>query len=224
MKFNTVILGLLFIIILCSILKKKNNIENYTILGEDGGPADYGKKYGGYEKIGSSYNAKQCQDECEKDTTCKYVNRPAHLKNWQKGECWVARDLDQQITGKKTSGNNGKPMKTWYNEKYVKPPPSIYKGSFGGYRYRSRMDASNKCKSLGLQLCHSTQLTNRKNHQNKTVMTNDNVCNSGWATDKRGWWVGRWRGWGCGGHGKNWNSWHSWAGSSAHCCTLGPVE
>ena len=221
--FNNVILGLLFVIILCSILKKRN-IENYTILGEEGGPADVGPEEGGYKKIGNSFTAKECQDLCEKDPHCKYVNRPAALKNWQAGECWRASDYHQEITGKKASGNHNKPMTTWYHEKYIKPPPSIYKGSYGGYRYRNRQAAENKCKSMGLQLCHSTQLQNmRKADKPSEVNTEENVCNSGWTKDKRGWWVGRWRGWGCGGQTKHWNRWHSWQGSSAHCCTKGMI-
>ena len=154
-----IILGLLTIVILCSILKI-NTKENYTILAEEKGPADLGGDHGGYEKVGNAMMAKDCQDACEKDPHCKYVNRPARLKNYEKGECWKAKDYEQEVTGAKGKGNNNTPVVTWYNEKYVKPAPSVYKGTFGGYKFRSRGAAENECKRLGLQLCLSTQIQN----------------------------------------------------------------
>lgn len=218
-----IILGLLSIVILCSILKK-NTKENYTILAEENGPADLGGDHGGYEKVGNAMMAKDCQDACEKDPHCKYVNRPARLKNYEKGECWKAKDYAQEVTGAKGKGNNNTPVVTWYNEKYVKPAPSVYKGTFGGYKFRSRGAAEKECKRLGLQLCLSTQIQNmRKADKPQETDNTQNVCNSGWTKDKRGWWVGRWKGWGCGGHTKHWRTWHSWRGSSAHCCTKGRV-
>lgn len=222
MKSKYIMLGLLCIVILSCILKK-NTKENYAILAEEDGPADTGEP-GGLKKIGSSMIAKDCQDECEKDTSCKYVNRPAHLKEWEPGECWRAADWDQEITGEKNKGNNGVSMVTWFNEKYVRPPISVYKGSYGGYTFGSRVAAENHCKSKGLQLCYKSQLIDKRNETNPDEVNNNvNVCNSGWAKDGRGWWVGRNHGWGCGGAHKHWNGWHSWAGSSAHCCSKGKV-
>lgn len=209
-KSKYVIFGLLSIVILCCILKKEN--ERFTILGDDK-----------FIKVGSSLIASECQNECEKDPYCKYVNRPSKLKSWERGECWKSGLLEQNTTGVIEKGNFKKKMVTWENKNYVKPPESIYYSTMGGYQFKDRESAANHCKSKGLQLCTSNQLINNKKWNKKGSLT-ENVCNSGWTTDKRGWWVGRYTSSGCGKGSKNWNNYHEASGSAAHCCTKGYID
>tara|TARA_B110000444_G_C18781649_1_gene567736 strand:- start:428 stop:1057 length:630 start_codon:yes stop_codon:yes gene_type:complete len=201
-----IVFGLLSIIILCCILKKK---EGYTILGDDK-----------FIKIGNAFRADECQNECAKDPQCKYVNRPLKLKSWEKGECWKSGLYDQDITGAAEKGNFKKKMATWENINYVQPAESVYHSSIGGYRFKDRGSANNHCESNGLRLCTSDQVINNKKWNKKGDKTL-NLCNSGWTTDKRGWWVGKAKN-GCGSKSKTWKSWYKkGAGSSAHCCTKG---
>ena len=92
LKSKYVIFGLLSIIILCCILKKGK--EGYTLLGDNK-----------FIKVGNAFRADECQTECEKDPSCKYVNRPSKLKSWDKGECWKSGLLDQHTTGVIEKGN-----------------------------------------------------------------------------------------------------------------------
>ena len=80
--------------------------EAFTIIAETGGVPDGDK--GGLKKIGSSDNAKQCQDKCIKMKNCKYVNRQSHLKVGDRGDCYISQDWDQEIAGEVTGGNSGK--------------------------------------------------------------------------------------------------------------------
>ncbi len=202
---------LMVVILLAFSIYGSSPKEGYTIMAETGGVPD-GEK-GGLKKIGSSFNAKECQDLCINMKNCKYVNRPRHLKTSDKGDCYISQDWDQEWAGANASGNEGKSMTTWENKLYVKPkrPEHIHTG--GGYRFSNRKQAENYCKKKGYQLCHS-----------KNVIGKDggaqNICYSAWTKDRRGWWVGRWRGWGCGGHWRRyWNNWSARGKSGAHCCT-----
>jgi hypothetical protein len=185
--------------------------EGFTIMAETGGVPD-GEK-GGYSKIGSSDNAKTCQDKCIKMKNCKYVNRPAHLKVADRGDCYISKDWDQELAGGKSMGNEGKTMTTWVNTLYVKPtrPKHVHTG--GGYNFSNRGQAEKYCKNRGEQLCHSKEVVSKDGG-------GQNLCYSAWTKDKRGWWVGRWRGWGCGGHWRRyWNNWSRYGRSGAHCCS-----
>ena len=209
-KSKYVMFGLLSIVILCCILKKGK--EGYTILGDNK-----------FIKVGNAFRADECQNECEKDPRCKYVNRPSNLKSWDKGECWKSGLYEQHLTGVVDKGNFKKRMVTWENKNYVQPPESVYGGTSGGYRFKDRESAANHCKSKGMQLCTSSQMINNKGWGNKKGNKKVNVCNSGWTTDKRGWWVGYAKN-GCGSKAQTWESWWRPSGSSAHCCTKGYLK
>jgi len=164
---------------------------------------------GGLKRLGDRLNAKQCQDLCEKSKNCKYAVRDKGVKPWVRGNCWISRDFYQHSMGQKDRGKQ-----VWENTKYIQPEKPRYVRTIGPHIY-TRSTAAKKCKSAGLELCHSNEIINHKNR-------NENICVSAWTKDRRGWWVGRWRGWGCGGHWrKYWNWWHL-PRSAAHCCTKYP--
>jgi hypothetical protein len=200
MKINESYL-LLFVLIVITLAYgyyyKSNFTENFNVLTSSG-----------KRRLGSNLNAKQCQDLCEQTKNCKYVIRPKGKKPWERTSCEISNDFYQHSIGKKDSG-----QQIWENTKYVQPEKPRYVRTIGGYSY-TRNGAAKKCKDAGLELCHSKELINHKGRR-------ENVCSSGWTKDRRGWWVGRWRGWGCGGH---WRKYWNWWGpsnrrSSAHCCT-----
>jgi hypothetical protein len=202
---------LMVVILLAFSIYGSTNPEAFTIIAETGGVPD-GEK-GGLKKIGSADNAKMCQDKCIAMKNCKYVNRPAHLKVGDRGDCYMSADFDQELAGSLNDGNSGKKMTTWENKLYVKPKRPEHVHSGGGYNFSNRNQAKAYCKKKGYKLCHSKDLIKKRNGA-------ENVCYSGWTTDKRGWWVGRWRGWGCGGHWRRyWNGWSRYGRSGAHCCT-----
>ena len=174
------------------------------------------------KKIGSNLNATDCQNKCAELPNCKYVQRPSSLELWDKGDCYITEDDYQYKVGDMDDGS----MKTWKNKNWVKPEPPEYvppwdygDGTSGYPTFSTRSQAKQHCKQKidnkgrTLSLCHSDQVREYKDSA-------ENLCNSGWTVDKRGWWVGRYRGWGCGpcgNHSHYWNSWHS-TKSSAHCC------
>jgi hypothetical protein len=181
-----------------------NNKETFHILNDKG---RYGKL-----RLGS-LNAKDCQDKCAQMKNCKYVQRPRNLELWDAGHCYIYTDPYQMKVGNGAMGDNS----TWRNKNWIEPPPPKYIGSYGGYSFRSRKAADDYCKSTAsqsagksLSLCHSSQVTEHKGG-------GENVCNSGWTLDRKGWWQGRFRGWGCGSTSQRWNYW-SPGPSSAHCC------
>lgn len=187
-----------------------NNQEEFHVLN------DKGRK--GILNMGN-LNANDCQTKCVEMKNCKYVQRPRNLELWDAGPCHIYTDPYQMKVGKGHYGN----MTTWRNKNWIAPEPPKYIGSFGGYSFNSRSSADNYCKTTAssqkgkkLSLCHSSQVMEHKDG-------NENVCNTGWTLDKKGWWMGRFRGWGCGGRSQRWNYW-SPARSSAHCCENMPEK
>ena len=195
---NYLLLIILIVVTLAYGLYYHNYVEPFNVMTGDTG----------LRLLGDNMNAKQCQDKCEQQHNCKYVVRPAGKQPWMRATCHMSPNPRQFSTGKKGVGPT-----VWENTKYVAPEPPRYVRSIGGYQY-TRRQAAQACKNAGLELCHSKELINHRNR-------GENVCNSGWTKDRRGWWVGKWRGWGCGGHWRRyWNWWGPGNGrSSAHCCT-----
>jgi len=195
--------------------------EGYELLAENG-----------YTKLGNNMNAKECQEECLKKKNCKYVNRPRRhngkvLKEGKKGPCFMSTDFGQKAVGKK----NDK-FKTWRNKLYIAPKQKKYVRTLGHcypfYRYwwwgrwwlwhrwcpyKNKKSAEKACKRQGLELCD-------KHTYKKWRGGRHNICRSGWTTDGgKGFWVGRWGGWWCGGHWrKYYNGWNYRGKSGAHCC------
>lgn len=191
-----------------------NNMENFKLLSD---------KRKNAKRIGTNMMASDCQNKCAKMPNCKYIQRPRYLELWDKGDCYMTDDDYQYKVGGIDSGS----MRTWRNKNYVKPKPpeyvhpSQYGGGVRNYRFRNRNQAKQYCeqqtdnKGRKLSLCHSDQVIEYKDGK-------ENICDSGWTLDRRGWWVGRWAGHGCGpcgNHSQYWNSWYSGRGSSAHCCS-----
>jgi len=189
-----------------------NNIEPFNFLDD---VRSKGKR------IGTNLNATDCQNKCQEMPNCKYIQRPRNLELWDKGDCYMTEDDYQYKVGNMGDGS----MRTWKNKNWVKPeppefvPPPDYGKTANNYQFGNRSAAKRHCelqldnKGRKLSLCHSDQVREYKDGS-------ENLCDSGWTLDKRGWWVGRYRGWGCGpcgNHSQYWNSWHA-SKSSAHCC------
>ena len=204
-----IFIGMLILTIVGGYLHN-NNKETFHILNDKG---RYGKL-----RLGN-LNAKDCQDKCAEMKNCKYIQRPRTLKLWEPGQCYIYTDPYQMKVGNGAMGN----MSTWKNKNWIAPEPPKYIGSYGGYSFRSRKAADDYCKTTAsqstgkkLSLCHSSQVIEHKDG-------GENVCNSGWTLDRKGWWQGRFRGWGCGSTSQRWNYW-SPGPSSAHCCENMPEK
>tara|TARA_A100001011_G_C14271527_1_gene827199 strand:+ start:1392 stop:2048 length:657 start_codon:yes stop_codon:yes gene_type:complete len=206
-----IILGMILLILVGS-YGITNNTETFKLLSD---------KRKNAKRIGTNMMASDCQNKCAKLRNCKYIQRPRNLELWDKGDCYMTDDDFQYKVGDPDGGI----MRTWRNKNYVAPkppvyvPPSEYGGSSNNYVFSNRGQAKKYCeqqqdnKGRKLSLCHSDQVREYKDGQ-------ENICDSGWTTDRRGWWVGRYRGSGCGAcgnHAQYWNGWHR-SRSSAHCC------
>jgi len=204
-----IIIGIVLLILVGGYIP--NNMETFKLLSD---------KRKNAKKIGTNLMASDCQNKCAKLKNCKYIQRPRNLELWDKGDCYMTDDDYQYKVGDRDGGS----MRTWRNKNYVTPkPPEFVPGTdYGGpsgsifsSRNQAKKYCENKTDKQGrkLSLCHSDQVREYKDGS-------ENVCDSGWTTDRRGWWVGRYRGSGCGAcgnHSQYWNSWHA-SKSSAHCC------
>ena len=65
---------LMVVILLAFSIYGSTNTEGFSIVAETGGVPD--GETGGLVKIGTSDNAKMCQDKCIAMKNCKYVNYP----------------------------------------------------------------------------------------------------------------------------------------------------
>ncbi len=189
-----------------------NKQEIFTILTDSG--------ESGKINLGN-LTAKECQDKCQNETNCKYIQRP-DINLWEKGPCYIYNDPYQFKVGKshKKLGGESDGMSTWKNKNYLSIAPAEYVLTSSD-EFSTRQGAKEFCETKKsdageLSLCHSDQIREYKDG-------NQNLCKNGWTTDKKGFWVGQCvAGRTCGANNcHNSQYWYNEAPdkTSAHCCS-----